>query len=79
MSEDVAQRLQLRRAELMRRFNASSMDAVPVNFAGISLQEGENHGNEVFDRHYGMLFGIYDRQNHVYQLAGIVAPLPPAD
>jgi hypothetical protein len=32
---------------------------------------------QVFDRHYGRLFEIYDRQNHAYQLGGVVAPLLP--
>jgi len=74
---DVEQRFERRRQELMQRYNAASIDAVPINFAGISLQEGEEHGNEVFDRHYGRLFEIYDRQNHAYQIAGIIAPLLP--
>lgn len=75
--KQVERRLERRRQELMRRHHATSIDAVPINFAGISLQEGEEHGNEVFDRHYGRLFEIYDRQNHAYQVAGLVAPLLP--
>ena len=75
--KEIEQRLERRRQELLRRYDASSMDAVPINFSGISLQEGEEHGNEVFDRHYGRLFEVYDRQNHAYQRAGIVAPLLP--
>jgi ABC-2 type transport system permease protein len=74
----VEERLQNRRVELMRRYSASSMEAVPINFSGISLQEGEEHGNEVFDRHFGRLFSIYESQNRVQQLGGVVAPLLPA-
>jgi ABC-2 type transport system permease protein len=76
-SSDVERRLQERREELMRRYNATSMDAVPVNFSGISLQEGEEHANEVFDEHFGRLFATYGRQNHVQQGAGAAAPLLP--
>jgi ABC-2 type transport system permease protein len=61
----------------MRRYNATTMDAVPINFSGISLQEGEEHGNEVFDKHFGRLFETYARQNRVQQWAGLVAPLLP--
>lgn len=75
--KEIEERLERRRRELLRRYNAQSMDAVPINFSGISLQEGEEHGNEVFDRHYGRLFEIYDRQNHAYQIAGVGAPLLP--
>jgi ABC-2 type transport system permease protein len=73
----VQARLEERRRDLMRKYNAQSIDAVPINFSGISLQEGEEHGNEVFDRHYGRLFEIYDRQNHAWQRAGLVAPFLP--
>jgi ABC-2 type transport system permease protein len=71
----VQERLERRRQELLRQYNAVSLDAVPVGFQGISLQEGENHGNEVFDRHYGRIFDIYAAQNRVYQLAGVAAPI----
>jgi ABC-2 type transport system permease protein len=74
---DVERRLQQRREELLRRYNATSLDAVPVNFSGISLQEGEEHGNEVFDKHFGQLFATYERQNRVQQWAGLAAPLLP--
>ena len=76
-STDVERRLQQRRDELMRQYNVTTMDAVPINFAGVSLQEGEEHGNEVFDRHFGRLFATYERQNRVLQLAGVAAPLLP--
>jgi ABC-2 type transport system permease protein len=83
MAEDLAdttetrRRLDVRRQELMRQYNVQSMDAVPVNFSGISLQEGEEHGNEVFDRHYGRIFGVYAAQNRVVQWAGVAAPMLP--
>jgi len=75
--QDVERRLESRRHELTKVHNATSMDAVPVNFAGISIQEGEEHGNEVFDRHYGRLFDTYDRQQKIFTLAGVAAPLLP--
>ncbi len=74
---DVQKRLDARRQELLRQYNATSIDAVPINFSGISLQEGEEHGNAVFDRHYVKLFDVYERQNHAYQLTGVAAPLLP--
>jgi ABC-2 type transport system permease protein len=76
-SRDVEQRLQHRRQELLRRYNATTMAAVPINFSGISLQEGEEHGNEVFDKHFGRLFETYARQNRLQQWAGVTAPLLP--
>jgi ABC-2 type transport system permease protein len=70
-------RLDARRQELMKQYNVTTMTAVPVNFAGISLQEGENHGNEVFDRHFDRLFTRYEQQNAAMQLSGVAAPALP--
>jgi ABC-2 type transport system permease protein len=53
------------------------MDAVPINFSGISMQEGEEHGNQVFDRHYNRLFDTYAQQNRAYSFMGILSPMPP--
>lgn len=46
---DLNERLERRKTELLARYNVASVDALPVAFAGVSLQEGEEHGNEVFD------------------------------
>jgi ABC-2 type transport system permease protein len=73
----VQARLQQRRDELFRQHNVSSIDALPVNFSGISMQEGEEHANEVFDEHYGRLFTTYERQNRVQLAASVAAPLLP--
>jgi len=73
--EEMERRLDRRKAELMRQYKVETVDALPVAFSGVSLQEGENHGDEVFDAHYGRLFDTFDRQNTVYQLAGLVAPM----
>jgi len=71
----VQQRLDERRAELFREYNVETVDALPIAFSGISLQEGEEYANIVFDRHYGRLFDLYERQNRVHQIAGVVAPM----
>lgn len=74
---ELDRRLEARKQELMKQYNVATMAAVPVNFAGISLQEGENHGNDVFDRHFDRLFSRYEQQNRVMQWCGIVAPSLP--
>ena len=72
---EMERRLEQRKAELMRQYKVDSVDALPIAFSGVSLQEGENHGDEVFDAHYGRLFDTFDRQNTVYQIAGLAAPM----
>jgi ABC-2 type transport system permease protein len=74
-TEPVERRLEQRRQELFQRYNVQSVEALPIAFSGISLQEGEEHANEVFDEHYGRLYGQYARQEAVYQWAGLAAPM----
>jgi ABC-2 type transport system permease protein len=72
---EMKERLERRKAALLAEYKVDSVDALPVAFSGISLQEGEEHGNEVFDRHYGRLFDTFERQNRVSALAGLAAPM----
>jgi ABC-2 type transport system permease protein len=72
---EMERRLDRRKAELMRQYKVDSIAALPIAFSGVSLQEGEQHGDEVFDAHYGRLFDTFDRQNTVYQLGGLAAPM----
>lgn len=73
----VQRRLEQRRQDVLRRFDVASVEAAPINFSGISLQEGEEHANEVFDEHFGRLFATFERQNVVRTLVGVCAPLLP--
>lgn len=62
--------------KVLKQYGVDKLEALPVNFAGISLQEGEEHGNVVFDKHYGELWNRFDQQNRLKQLAGAIAPMP---
>ncbi len=73
--EEMRVRLDKRRSEVLRQYSVDHVDALPISFNGISMQEGEEHANEVFDRHFGQLFDRYEDQNRVYQIGGVVAPL----
>lgn len=72
---ELAERIGRRRAELLQKHGVGDVDALPIAFSGVSMQEGEEHGNEVFDKHYGRLFDRYEQQNRIYQLGGLAAPL----
>jgi ABC-2 type transport system permease protein len=72
---DMKVRLDQRRAEVLKQYNVDNVDALPIAFSGVSMQEGEEHGNEVFDKHYGRLFDRYEQQNRVYQVGGVIAPM----
>lgn len=74
----VRARVEARRAQLLQQYGVDRPEALPVNMSGISLQEGEEHGNEVFDRHHAALASVHGRQESIIRLAGIAAPLLPA-
>jgi ABC-2 type transport system permease protein len=60
---------------LLRQYRASRIEELPVNFAGISLQEREEYGNRIFDKHYDQLWDAFERQNRLYQQAALFAPV----
>lgn len=60
---------------VLKQYGVDKLEALPVSFAGISLQEGEEHGNVVFDKHYSALWNRFEQQNRLKQMAGVFAPL----
>jgi ABC-2 type transport system permease protein len=72
---ETTKRLNETRTRLLNQYGVEKVEDLPLNFSGISLQAGEEHGDEVFDKHYGALFDGFERQNRVYQLGSVVAPL----
>jgi ABC-2 type transport system permease protein len=61
--------------ELFQKYNVSKIEDLPVNFGGLALQAGEEHGNEVFDMAYAELWDTFASQERVHQMASVVAPL----
>lgn len=62
-------------ARVLKQYGVSKLEDLPVSFAGISLQDGEEHGNAVFDRRYGELWSAFDSQNHIRNWLTLAAPL----
>jgi ABC-2 type transport system permease protein len=85
MREDMASGIdghnpsEARQKELERRvlaeYRVAKIEELPVSFAGIALQEGEEYGNRIFDKHFGALWDTYARQERVHLLASLAAPL----
>ncbi|MFN9742220.1 MAG: ABC transporter permease [Acidobacteriota bacterium] len=63
------------RERVLKQYGVDRIESLPVNFAGLSLQESEEHGNTVYDRHYGALWERFEQQNRLKQLSGIIAPM----
>ena len=60
---------------MLTQYGVGRVEDLPVNFAGISLQEGEEYGNLVFDRHYTRLWDTFQRQDQFKQFAALAAPM----
>jgi len=69
------QRTAALKARVLKQYGVEKIEALPVNFAGLSLQESEEHGNVVFDRNYGDLWERFGLQNRLKQLGAVVAPM----
>lgn len=62
------------KAALLKEYGVDDEKKLPVNWSGINLQRGEEHGNQIFDRHYGRLFAAMQAQSDARGWAGFVSP-----
>ena len=67
-----------RREELKRKYLAEyevdSLKNLPINFDGIVMQEDEEYGNIVWDKHFGNNYNILRKQKVLYQVLGFLNP-----
>ena len=67
-----------RREELknkyLTKYKVDSLKQLPINFDGIVMQEDEEYGNLVWDKHFGGNYSILQKQKFLYQLSGIINP-----
>lgn len=61
--------------KLLDKYNVRTIEELPINFSGVSLQESEEYGNRVAEKHYGDLWAAFETQNMIHALTGIAAPL----
>ena len=64
-----------RKQELFKQYNVSSVSELPFNFDGLVAVEAERYSTEVYRRHFRELWSGYQRQDQVYRLGGIAAPM----
>jgi len=58
----------------LKEYNVDSLKQLPINFDGIVMQEDEEYGNLVWDKHFGSNYAIYKSQKKLYQLSGLLNP-----
>ncbi|MCG8462581.1 MAG: DUF3526 domain-containing protein [Holophagales bacterium] len=69
-----AERRQALEERVLAEHGADSLDELPINFAGLSLQASEEHSNLVYDKHYGELWRLYEAQERMHIWAGLLSP-----
>jgi ABC-2 type transport system permease protein len=60
---------------LLAQYGVARAEDLPVNFEGLRLQQGEEHGNLIFDRRFGELWGTYRAQERIHHWAALLSPL----
>lgn len=60
---------------LRRQYQVKSLEELPVGYAGLSLQNGEDFGNQIFDKHYGALHRQFRKQNQVLATGAFFSPV----
>lgn len=59
---------------VLKEYGVDSLSQLPINFDGIVMQEDEEYGNKVWDKHFGELREILEAQKQSYQLGGLINP-----
>ena len=62
-------------SRLLEEHGVETVEELPVNLSGITLQASEEFGNAIYDRNYGALWDTFERQSRVHESLAIVAPL----
>jgi ABC-2 type transport system permease protein len=68
------ERLKALEEEVMAEYEVDSLAQLPINFDGLAMQEDEEYGNQVWDKHFGDYYQTVQQQNRVIQWAAALAP-----
>lgn len=60
--------------EYLQKYKLDSVEQLPFNFEGVSMQAGEDYGNLVYDHHYEGIKTIFNSQNRLGSIASIFNP-----
>ena len=68
------QRREQLKNKYLAKYNVDSLKHLPINFDGIVMQEDEEYGNRVWDKHFGNNYSIFKKQKRLYQISGLLSP-----
>ncbi len=60
--------------EILAKYKVDKIEDLPINYDGLRMQEDEEYGNHVWDKHFGNNYDILQKQKQVYQFSGIFNP-----
>jgi len=60
--------------KVLVQYKVDNLEQLPINFDGIVMQEDEEYGNQVWDKHFGKNYNILQKQKKAYQLSGFFNP-----
>lgn len=61
-------------SRVLEEYSVDSLSQLPINFDGLVMQEDEEYGNKVWDKHFGELKTVLAQQKQSYQLGGMFNP-----
>lgn len=61
-------------AEYLEKYKVDSVQQLPFNFDGVSMQAGEEYGNKVYDVHWQRLGSIFEEQNTLFAYSSFIDP-----
>lgn len=62
------------KAAILAQYGVTDVKQLPINWAGLSLQRGEEHGDKIFDEHYGRLYAAMAAQSAAASVWGWLSP-----
>lgn len=68
-------RQQALRDSVLAAYGVTTLEELPVNYAGISLQAGEEYANRVYDQRFGALASLMLAQEGTHRRLGVLMPL----
>lgn len=60
------------------KYNVDSVQQLPLNWVGVTLQADEDTNNVIYERHYRQLHELYEKQQRVQQVSALLSPVVPA-
>ncbi|MEO1256475.1 MAG: DUF3526 domain-containing protein, partial [Bacteroidota bacterium] len=60
--------------KVLADYGVDSLSQLPIDFWGVLMQEDEEYGNKVWDKHFGNLRVVLAQQKRSYQLGGVFNP-----